>query len=560
MQHNIRDIAVFKKIATVSRESNIYELVWYLDLELQSDQTIINALLKNINTGEYIKDAIAPECMGYCSVGSYFKGGKKLETRQGSGVIRDITIDVSESVPFDDVGAALRGTGYDQNFIQKSGSKNRDYAQSCKKQKCMVFQKGTDKVVIPCFVIAATFYLTSSSMRTQLFAQNLEGLYEAFHFDESTKTALIILHRNARTEDAKRIARFAISKYAKKCWNNVMNAGRELTSVQNDTIYTSLTAKIPVIQDNLKMNVRCHELPNADGGTTTLVHEIRQEWTELPFDNLLCARRGNAPLDPNVTVSAEKDAKSNGRLTNRPPSRAYKGHFIRQFNVPYNPLWEQVTFEQITLPSLRDHAETTTVTEKSDETVELSPQASKGSDPEQKVAKGDIQQEKPKAETVRMALSEFREMVAGFEVMAGVTDLFMSSNLEVPLKGDWSRDYFTLRESYDGNPKHRRHYTYATFGYKGEFVCLVEIDQTGISTHVGTFVMTSATPIGATEAELATSDYVKSVSIGTMEDRWADQDIFFTTKSHPTTAKSDPLKKPRDNWPNWTVKVLEMVG
>ena len=62
------------------------------------------------------------------------------------------------------------------------------------------------------------------------------------------------------------------------------------------------------------------------------------------------------------------------------------------------------------------------------------------------------------------------------------------------------------------------------------------------------------------EAELAASDYVKAVSTGTMEDRWAGQDIFSTTKSHPTTTKSGPLKNPRDSWPNWRVKVLETIG
>lgn len=554
MQHDIRDLAIFKNLTTVSRENSVYEVLCYLDLELPHANTEINVLLRNVKTGEYIKDSIAPEYMKFCSVGSYFKGGKKMLSRQGSGTVRNIEIDVPETGTFRSFSSAMKCTDYPKNFLQKPGSILRDYSRQCLSQQCMVFTQGSDTIIIPCAVIAATFYLTSHSMRVQLFAQNLEGLYEAVHFDQSSKTALIILHRNARTKDAKRIARFHISTHAKKCWDSIMNVARGRVIVHDKITYYPLVAKIPVIQSGLKMEVRCQELPNADGGTTILVHEILREHTSVPFYKLYCARRGNAELTQDATTITAKAAKSSGKLTNKSPSKAYKGHWVHQFSIPSNPLWEQVEFEEIILPSLQEYSDFKTGTEQTEETVDLSAQTAKGRDSGQKVAKADLQpSEIPKAPSVqRMALTEFREMVSGFECMEGVSNLYTSEDLEVPLKSDEYRERYTLRESYDGKPWQRRHYTYVTFEHNGKYFCLVEIDQTGISTRVGTYVMVSRNGLGKTEAQKTAHNFVLALKAENMMTYWKNNGVLFLTKSHPP-------KLMREAWESWRIKVLNMV-
>lgn len=556
MQLNIRDLAIFEKLTKVSRENNVYEVLCYLDVEFPDASTIINVLLRNVATGEYLKDQIAPEYMKFCSVGSYFKGGKKMVNRPPVGIVRDIEIDVPEPGNFHKFDSALAGTAHPENFLQKPGSTSYDYSRQCHGQHCMVFKQGTDTIVIPCSVIAASFYLTSHSMRVQLFAQNLEGLYEAINFDELSKTALIIMHRNARTEDAKRIARFHISRHAKKCWDNVMNMARERAIIGKKHTYYPLIAKIPVIQNDLKMTVRGTDLPNSEGGTTLLVHEILREHTSVPFRKIYCGRRGNAePVQDPITIT-EKDAKPSGNLTNKPPSKAYKGKWVHQFGVPSNPLWEEVEFEEIVLPLSQKFSDFKTGTEQTDDTVDLSAQTPKGHDPDQKVAKADLQPPKrePKQNnTQRMALTAFREMVSEFGGMDGVSSLYMSDDLEVPLKGDEYRDRYTLRESYDKDPGNRRHYTYATFDYNGKHVCLVEIDQTGMSTRIGTYVLISGTRLGAAEALRAAYNFVQDSKLDDVEVDWRGKGVLFSTKSHPP-------KLEKDAWGSWRKRVLKSKG
>lgn len=553
MQLDIRDLAIFEKLTKISRENNVYEVLCYLDVEFPDASTVINVLLRNIATGEYLNDQIAPEYMKFCSVGSYFKGGKKMIYRPPAGIVRDIEIDVPETGSFRTFDSVLAGTDHLKNFVQKLGSPLHDYFKQCQSQQCMAFKQGPTTIVIPCAVIAASFYLTSHSMRVQLFAQNLEGLYEAIHFDELAKTVLIVMRRNARTEDVKRIARFRVSKHARKCWDNVMNMARERAVIGKKHSYYPLIAKIPVIQNGLKMTVRGTELPNAEGGTTLLVHEILREDTSVPFHKIFCGRRGNAEPAQDQTVITEKDAESSGNLTNRPPSKTFKGKWVHQFSVPSNPLWEDVEFEEIVLPPSQKFSDFKTGTEQTDETVDLSAQTAKGHDPNQKVAKADLQPSEPKPKqnnTHRMALEAFREMVSGFEGMEGVSNFDKSDDLEVPLKGDEYRERYTLRESYDKDPSHRRHYTYATFDYNGKHICLVEIDQTGMSTRIGTYVLISETRLGAAEALRAAYNFVQDLKKEDIKSDWADKGIFFKTKSHPPNLA-------KEAWGSWREKALE---
>lgn len=555
MQLDIRDLAIFEKLTTVSRENSVFELVCHLDIEISNSKTVVNVLFRNVVTGEFITDEIAPEFLGYCSVGSFFKGGKKLEEHPPTGIIRDITIDVPESGKFHSFSSAINDNEYNLNFIQKTkdGRTTSFFASLSKKQVCMVFKNDADKIIIPCSVIAAKYYLTSPSMRVQLIAQNLQGLYEAIYFDEKTETVLIILNTNARTDDAKRIARFAILHHAEQCWDNVMHSIRSSSYVgKNGREFSKLIAKIPVVQQDLLMKVRCHEAPNPDGGTTILVHEILEEWSGLPFKYLYLGRRANAPSGTDTVAISEFETESNNKLTNRPPSKAYKNHWVKQFNVPHHPIWDQVEFEQIQLPS-RGDAQSRQVTEHVDGTVTLSTQRAKGNNPDNRVAEATFDSSPPKQDTnQRMALTEFRNMVSGFAKTSGVTGLFISPNLEVPLKGSQNRQKLTSRESYDNSLLNRRHYMYVVFQYEFKSICLVEFDQTDLTTRVGTYVLIASHGLDESDARKAAKDFVSASKINKMENYWIQQFVIFRTRPHPPNLA-------QSQWGRWREMVLELI-
>lgn len=558
MHQSISDLAVFERLTSISRADSVYELLWHLDFEICGAKTVVNVLFRNVRTGEYITDEIAPEYLGYCSVGSYFKGGKKQEGHSPNGIIRNITIDVTENHGFRTIDSVISDTEYDLRCIRKDKDERGDstLAYLCKKQRCMDFTEGANRIVIPCSVIAATYYLTSHSMRTQLFAQNLKGLYEDIHYDEFTETALAILHRNARTDDAKWIVRFALSDHARHCWDNVVNALRSSTFVsKNGRSYSKLIAKIPVVQQKLPMTVRCHEVPNTQGGKTVLVHEILEESSDLPVKFLFVAHRGNAPPGENTRVIKELDAKPDGKLTNRRPSRAYKGHFVDQFNVPDNPIWRKVNFFKLTLPPRNETAQFKIVTELLENvTVTLSSQRGKGNDPNNCVARASLEKIPPRQDTIqRITLSDFKDMVTGLDAMEGISGLYISPELTVPRKEQQWRDRLTLRESYDKSPRHRRQYMYVSFKFREMFVCLVEMNQFGLSTRIGTYVLVRTCFLGEEEARQAAEDFVHESSVTKMEAEWLKRGVVFLTKSHPP-------KQAQELWASWRNRLLEVIS
>lgn len=555
MLHNIRDLAIFEKLTTISRINSTFELVWHLDLELSPVKTVINVLFRNVITGEYVMDEIAPEFIGYCGVGSFFKGGKKLEERSPNGIIRDISINVTEDGEFSLFSSVISDSEYDLNFVQKTKDSRTTYffANKSKKQVCMVFKYGANKVVIPCSVIAAKYYMTSHSMRVQLFSQNLHGLYEEIFFDDSTATALIILHRNARNDDAKRIARFAFLPHAKTCWDNVMNSIRSSFFVNKDgREYSKLIAKIPVVQQDLAMTVRCHEAPNHEGSTTILVHEILDESSNLPYKFLYIGRRSSATPGPNTLSVPGLDTKTDCKMTIKPPSKAYKGHWVKQFNVPHNPIWDQVEFEQVELPACGE-AQSKQVTEEGDGSVSLSTQRAKGIDPKDRVAGLSLVSSESMPNLFKSSiLSEFRDMVSKFETTIGLTCLEVSRDLEVPCKGSQDRKRFTLRESYDNTPWNRRHYLYVLFKYNQKSVCLVEFDQTNISCKVGTYVLVATCSLNSGDALQVADYFVHDIRKTKMEMEFSKNFVSLMTKQHHQ--KPSP-----ESQENWRKLVLDMV-
>jgi len=554
MRHNIQELVFFEKLTTVSRINSVFELIWHLDVEANINKTVINVLFRNIATGEYVTDSIAPEFLKHCSVGSFFKAGRKLEDKDPSGEYEHISIDVPETGYFKNLGLELLNAGGKSYFADSS--MNGWLADLCKNQKCMVFPQGEDNILIPCSVIAFTYYLLSHSMRVQLLAQNLQGLYEAIHYDPFTETARIILNTNARTEDAKHIARFALSKHATECWDNVMNGMRKLTyTSKSGRNFSHLIAKIPFVQNKLDMIIRCDILTNPAGGRTLLVHDIIEEWGELPFKKLCIARRANAPPAENANVVTKQDADTDHRVTNRAPSKVYSGHWVEQFEVANNPLWDDLEFEEEILPSRHEATKTKTLREKlSGKTVSLSSQQSKGNNPDEMVAKALLGQEEPKDNNVaRMSLVEFRDMVDAFQRMDGVTNFFISSDMKVPLRRVSRRHRFTARESYDNSPTNRRHYLYVTFVYKSRHVCLVEFDQLGLSARVATYMFIASAPFNRECPVKAAQLFVEDAGNEIIVAEWAKINVVFDTKAHPVNSA-------KEHWQHWREKVLEFIS
>lgn len=83
-------------------------------------------------------------------------------------------------------------------------------------------------------------------------------------------------------------------------------------------------------------------------------------------------------------------------------------------------------------------------------------------------------------------------------------------------------------------------------------MCLVEIDQTGMSTRIGTYVLIRETRLGTAEALRAAYNFIQDLKLDDVETDWKGKGIRFDTKSHPP-------KLERESWENWRELVLGML-
>ncbi|TSK07737.1 MAG: hypothetical protein FPO08_00010 [Geobacter sp.] len=343
---DIKQIVLFKEMLSDRFLGETFRILWPLDLELSSSSQKIKLLLRNERNGFYLVGAVAPEYLFYCTIGSRFKEGKKLE---GPGLGNVFSFRVT-SQDRNTVLLASNAITEDEYSLSHSYQTNNpdgsprlvDYGKYCKHQRCLVFNDGVDKIVIPCAVIAATYYFTSISMREQVFAQNLRGLYAFANVDPATREATILMKPGAGDDDIARIARFAIDPHAEKCWDAIMNLIRRDQWIgKNGIKHCPITADIPVVQD-LDLKVRGLRTANNRGGNTTVVFEILEENSRYPFERLRPQRHSPGSRTGEEQLFSPSLSKADPKpiVVNTPSSGKYKPVIIRRPAGAANP-WEQ---------------------------------------------------------------------------------------------------------------------------------------------------------------------------------------------------------------------------
>lgn len=546
MIRDLRDISILPKMA--EKIGRTYKLLWATDLHYLPGHCSISLLFKNIEGNFYITDSIPPELLSYCTVGSFFKEGKKLENVSPTGDTLRFTISSTANNRIVLAKDAITDAEYSLTFPTTGDNATFlfNITEFCQHQHCLVFQNEGLKIVIPSFVIGGTYYFKSTSMREQVFSQKLEGLYEWIRIDPETKHAEILLKPGASDHDASDIVRFAKNGFARNRWNMIMNNIRKKNGQ-----YNPLQVDFPVEQD-LSILARGNLSDNPEGGKTFVVFEIQEENSGFPFDTIsLLRRRYDSSGRDLMTISAS-DSKNSDRMTHSSPSAREIQKILKERVRISNPNEKAIVKTKAYIePDPRGKREYLVVGIQREDEVDLSAQREKNS--AKKISKAKI--ERNPEETVvgyETSLDEFIKMASELKGMEEITDWSYSEQLVWQKPRHKGKKRLSQKKSYDGTGDNRRRCGYISFQYRGKQVCLVEIDQKILLNGCSTFVLSSAQHEAAKEADKVVKWYVEAVTQEKMATRLARLGVAFQVKHHP----SSNSEADRSSWISRLITIL----
>lgn len=519
----------------IEKKGRTYKLLWATDLHYLPGHCSISLLFKNIEGDFYLTDNIPPELLSYCTIGSFFKEGKKLENMAPTGDILRFSISSTANNRIVLAKDAITDTEYPLTFPTTGDNATFlfNITEFCKHQHCLVFQNKGLKIVIPSFVIAGTYYFKSTSMREQVFSQKLEGLYEWIKIDPETKHAEILLKPGASDYDASDIGRFATNGFARNRWNMIMHYIRKRSGQ-----YNPIKVDLPVEQD-LSILARGTFSDNPEGGKTFVVFEILEENSRFPFDTISIFRRRYDSSGRDLMTISASDSKNSDRMTHASPSAREIQKILKERVRISNPNEKAIVKTKAYIePDPRGKQEYLIVGIKREGEVDLSAQREINS--AKKISKAKIERDierdqEEKTTGYEMSLDEFVQMASELRDMEGISSWAYSEQRVWQKPRRKGKKRLSQKESYDGTEGNRRRCGYVSFQHEGKKVCLVEIDQRALPNGCSTFVLCSTEYEAAAVADKVVKWYVEAVTQEKISARLAKLGVVFQVKHHPSS-------------------------
>lgn len=522
-----------------SEPGEVYKLVWALDLVSNSCSSYINLVFQNINTNYFLIDSIPPELLSYCFSSQRFSGGKRRGLSIDLRELRPLqfTINSSDRNYCTEARHAFMPADYNLSLNDRMTI----YSRVCQNQICFVQQVDDLKIVIPCFVIAATYYFKSTALREAVLSRRLTSLYHSCELDKDARHARIYLKSKGNLGDAKNIARFALDTFANRRFNQL----KDYHYADTGSAYRRIKADFPVEQ-TLTIDARGIWKRRHDGSKIYIVLHILSEDSSYPFDSL------------DIYYDKDEDKKEPGedqetfpqpimghskKMVTRPPSTGIVQVLLQSCRPVENANSKSIKENRIPMPRIMSDDGKSPKRIYDGQKPDLSAQPEVAT--EDLVAKGDIQDAgSEEQDGPELSLELFIQMAAKLEDKDHVLKLIggdisaVIENFEITTslvhqrrEGD---KYKTRKESYDNTVTGRRKCSYITFTCNGLHICLVEIDQTGIgSDRCSTRVLISDREIGSEHSESCVEDYVLGVPLTERNDLLKDAGIVLKTKNHP---------------------------
>ncbi|WP_238378948.1 hypothetical protein [Geobacter metallireducens] len=539
---------------------NRFQLVWILNLNVSSSRCLIRLLFKNVKTGYYLADTIPPELLSYCTVGSYFAKGRKLIKEPALGTVRKFTVNSSEHNKIVRIQDALTDLEYDLSLTstryQSDFTKNN--SAICKNQQCLVFHCDDMKIVIPCAVLAGVYYFKSTSLREAVFSQNLKRLHEDYSLDDSTLHAKITMKPGAADSDAKSIVRFLANGFAGSRMRMVRN------SVNADSgQFQRLKVDFPVNQE-ITIKARGHLATNPEGGKTFVVFQVLEEDSLFPFDSITIDRRTYEIDDPDGDTETfpALTAKSGKNLAPSNPSSRYIRRILQNHVSIANCNARAIRENKDYIPTPRKDEGKVPKLMPGDKDVELSTQQDYPMD-DIAIAKAKVERDDGDAaepDDYSMPLDDFVRLVRGlkgYRLVNEDSSIAAVTRISLSRQPVWQRQRGSrkpsLRETYGNTAEKRRECAYVWFRYREKYVCLVEIDQSGLPSGCSTYVLISSTVVTRDLADEVVRDYVERELFDETQKSLRRKGIVLERKNHPHKDSVEHLSA-------WRNRLIEIIA
>ena len=312
MPDSLDDIVVLPKMNQPLENGRTFRLRWVLDLVTDSHRFYVNLVFQNTKTNFILIDSIPPELLSYCTIGSYFTKGKRIYAHTGTR--HTFTIKSTDANNLVEARDAFTDKDFDLSLKDMWPT----YSDICHNQLCFVQQVENVKVVIPCFVIAATYYFKSTSLREAILSRRLDSLFHTCTIDDE-EHADIHLKPGGNIGDAYDIARFKLDAFANQ----------------------RLKVDFPVEQD---ITITAHgEMANhSDGSKTFIVCAILSEDSQYPFKSIDIhyhkdeSEPGGKGEGGGGTFPRSRKGSSR-RISDKQPSHGYVRHLLESCKRTENP-------------------------------------------------------------------------------------------------------------------------------------------------------------------------------------------------------------------------------
>jgi len=560
-----------------------FRLLWIQGINTTPGNNFYKGLFQDINSGIYLVEDIFPEFLhSHYAIGQHYRDNRIDKYEPPVGTIFHVSINSTPSNRFVQASSVLTDDEYKLNQWFQTPNGYFDFSKYNKRQYCVLIDEPGKQIIFPCAVVGARFYFTSSSMRRQLFAMRLEGLYEDIKFDAISGSVNLLLNSGASGEDAPLIARFALDEFAKERWRAVykslLEQKRHMDLAGDMAHVAPLQIDFPVCQ-RIDMKVRGLSFPASAGkAEKILVLEILEENSRFNF-NTLTVRQKTRGKGKGKKAVIKVANPAEYKVTDKKPSSKARHHSIEvtsriHTNLDYSRI--KTTKELIAEPEKEGQGSCIPVSVITEPSAAVSftagdidgdsdtRQASVASRLQENDQQGEKQessgldpaQEASTSDNVNFILEDFMAMAVYLMWSLDVDDFSMSEPKTVPLKNTrMQREELALKESYDRSYENKRRYITVTFNYAGKSVCLVEIDHNGLATGPGTIYLTADGLISspASYAKMVVDRYIYGITHEETAKDLQKAGITFGTKIHPIS-KEEPY------YLRWVMELLKKIS
>ncbi|XOB65898.1 hypothetical protein ACMC5R_03885 [Deferribacteres bacterium DY0037] len=412
---------------------------------------------------------------------------------------------------------------YDHSFSSDDGGKK--YQHEILNQNVATVNNGNSIFILPCFLIASTFYFTSSKMVNMIMTGNFnDALYGDIEFNKNG-VPIVFYKKSYPTSDIPYVVLYHTSSHAKYLWNR-LRFFRKPSSI--NYLYTD--TKLPY---NKIKTFKCYvsKLPSK---THNVYRIIGIPFSDTFFDYKLYVRATYEDITGSQFHTIDKEnPQTTDILSEKSPNNKFITKVTRVELQQNEIIKSNIAISDLVISSNKGSDTYLTNLLDSDEITNLG-----FGDPTNNGQNTPTMSKRPEKPTVS---KEYKIKGTAFGFIDEIANILQSNygctllrktDGRVPRRKKKSkRAKLTLRESYDGTLDNMRAYRFVEFLIENRHVVLVDIDFDKMETRTSVFILIGK-KISDADIKSLLQHYVDSTKYVDIEKEMSTREIQFHYKKH----------------------------